>query len=1069
MAYRREPLRGGSAQPPRFRTRRTDNSSRTPARGPKNDHRARNALIVLLAIAAIAFGVGWNPPHDKTHTFSSASDYNSTKESGCTNSGSGCHGSEVSYQDFNTYHPDTQCGVCHSWQGVACIPCHAPNKNHECPLCHDGSMKRAPDVVRITDNYPNGHYRETTHTAMGDDYGSAMRAEPTGKASATCADCHSRDLRKAHTAVAVIAGSTYGTDIGCGECHNDVRSFGQAEVVANWKTRTCEACHKVGSSTPMHPTKLAGAAKATDSPGCADSGSGCHEGEDLHLSHVDLPKRCSGSAAKGEPSCHKLGTEALAPTATSCGGTADSSCHRAGTSGSYQHDDSDAHSPTDDTAASAVFDGVPCGSCHYMAADGKSLTTEHTQPTSAMTLVPDNECQNCHNSPASADAIDDEWAARDTADACQACHGHAGLAGVHDADVSEEHTVGGSEGCASSGPGCHPTSNLASSGLHSTCLHCHDRTGAGANGPYDPDKGTCGTGRDCHNRFDPETSAHKGARGTDDLHEAGVEQRRANYRDLKTGVDTPCGSCHDMTLGTEHTRPSVKDPWKNSCTGCHNTEPSPSVVKSGWPDRDTDSACAACHETSGAGGMHDKIDTAHVATELGTDGLPAPGSCLKSGCHSSNDLRQLHASAGCAVTGCHSSKGSISGRDLKSCGGLNEISGCHAGFSATNHFVSHAADLLGTVKDVEYVVGANAGCFGCHTPDLNSEHNRELAAGGMEGVAVNSCRVCHYDPLDPGSGTYSADSDVKSAIDRHDMRCTACHSSGTSADTAESVASPHKNITTQNPLPDGKVWSDPFNDWKTALNATTGGGHNSLSADLVGASSDRRFPLTSFTIGGQPYSWDLPPNSGSTTWLKAEALPGQDVEGTSAIQRVKVTCADCHAMPENMAGPHGASVHMGIDPAYSQTEYANPTDDAYQFSATGTDRVVCMKCHNMEAGTTDPGGAPLHTRHVRHDDLPPSNVHHYGEKCIDCHVRIPHAWKRPRLLVRTVETTDGAAPDVFPYVPEDYEGLAGIVLQSYSTSSELRSRYCATGGCHPGHSSTRHPLPSEIPTAAYWP
>jgi hypothetical protein len=261
-----------------------------------------------------------------------------------------------------------------------------------------------------------------------------------------------------------------------------------------------------------------------------------------------------------------------------------------------------------------------------------------------------------------------------------------------------------------------------------------------------------------------------------------------------------------------------------------------------------------------------------------------------------------------------------------------------------------------------------------------------------------------------------------------------------------------------------------MSDWKAALNATSGGGHNVLSAGLVGADADKNFPLTSFTIGGQPYLWALPPNSGATTWLKADALPGQSVEGTSAIQHVKITCADCHAMPANMVGPHGASVHVGIDPGYSQTEYANPTSDAYQFAATGDDRVVCMKCHNLESTSSSaPGGAPLHTRHVRHDNLPSSNVHHYGEKCIDCHVRIPHAWKRPRLLARTVVTTDGVAPDTFPYVPTGYDGLQGIVLRSFASSSELRSRYCATGGCHSGHSPTRHPLPSEIPTATYWP
>ena len=310
------------------------------------------------------------------------------------------------------------------------------------------------------------------------------------------------------------------------------------------------------------------------------------------------------------------------------------------------------------------------------------------------------------------------------------------------------------------------------------------------------------------------------------------------------------------------------------------------------------------------------------------------------------------------------------------------------------------------------------------------------------------------------------------AIANRDLRCASCHASGSSADTASAVASPHKRVTAENPLPPGKVWSDPADDWKASFEATTGGGHNGLSASFVGASASKRFPITSFGIAGKTYNWTLPPNSGTTAWLKASVLGTAAVSTPESMSHITITCDDCHSMPDDMAGPHGSSVHVGIDPEYSQTEYANPTPELYQFAATGTQRVICMKCHNMEATmdlSVSPGGAPLHSRHVRHDDLPTSDRHHYGEKCIDCHVRIPHAWKRPRLLVRTVETTDGAVADEYPYVPAGYDGLAGIVLRDYTSLSDLRSRYCATNGCHPSPTVTRHPLPSQIPTAPFWP
>jgi hypothetical protein len=1037
---------------------------------------------VLIAIAACVFGVGWNPPHDTTHTFTSASDYRPATDSGCTNSGAGCHGSESSYKDFNTYHPNATCTTCHAYQGVACIPCHAPNKNHECPLCHDGSMKNAPDVVRLTDNYPSGHYRETSHTAMGDDWAEEVRAQPDGLAKASCADCHTRDLRSAHTAVAAVAGSPYGADIGCGECHNDVRAFGQAEVKVKWKARTCEACHKVGSSSVMHATDQAPEVKATSSESCAGTGAGCHDSLDLHVLHADKPKTCGGSAIKGEPGCHKIGAEALVPQATTCGSAEKGSCHRADSSGSYAHKNaSTAHSPSNTVPASAVFDGVTCGKCHEMAPDGQSLLAEHARPTSAMSVEPSDSCRNCHAAAASSEALADKWAAKGTTGACQACHGHGELDAVHAPDVSAKH-VSNSDGCGSTGAGCHPTSELSSvglpsttAGLHATCLRCHALSSAEGNGVYDPSKKTCGNGRDCHNaagHFNPATSAHEGDDSNGAEHTASASQRKATYVDLTTGLSTPCGSCHDMRLGTEHARPnSAMATRTNACTACHNAAGSPDVVKGEWPERTTDEACSACHATSGAAGIHSGISTAHIATELAPDGSPAPGSCVKAGCHGSHDLRRLHTKSGCAITGCHSSDGDIRGRNVTSCGGGNSFTACHTGYSATEHFVSHNANLTGTVNGITYGAGTNVGCFGCHAIDLSTEHARELAAGSITGAA-SGCRVCHTDTDDPGVGPHAAATDVRHAIATKDLRCVSCHASGSASTTADAVASPHRDIATATPLPAGKVWSDPFGDWKAALNSPTGGGHNALSAATVGASADKRFPTERFEIRGQSYTWALPPNTGSTTWLKASAFGMPSLETTEQISHLTVQCSDCHTMPADMAGPHGSAVHIGMDPAYSQTEYSDPTRIESQFTADGTERVICMKCHNMSASTNplvNPGGNPLHARHVTHDNLSPSDPHHAGEACIDCHVRIPHAWVRPRLLVRTVVTTDGATPDAYPYVQQGYDGLAGIVLRSFSAPSDLRSGSCATNGCHAGHSATRHPLPSDIPTATYWP
>ena len=79
-----------------------------------------------------------------------------------------------------------------------------------------------------------------------------------------------------------------------------------------------------------------------------------------------------------------------------------------------------------------------------------------------------------------------------------------------------------------------------------------------------------------------------------------------------------------------------------------------------------------------------------------------------------------------------------------------------------------------------------------------------------------------------------------------------------------------------------------------------------------------------------------------------------------------------------------------------------------------------MKCHNIESerlAEREAGRASRCTQATSfHASLSSADPRRQGEKCIDCHVRIPHAWQRPRLLVRTVVTTDGVEPDAYPYV-----------------------------------------------------
>lgn len=1047
---------------------------------------AKRWAMGAAAVAIVIFSAAWNPPVGKVHKFTTASDYNIKKESGCVNSGKGCHGTETKYVDFNAYHPEAKCTTCHDYQGVGCIPCHSPNNNHECATCHDGTMEGAEDRVKITDPYPRGHYRETTHTATGTDMQRPVLAAKGGKAKALCKDCHARDLRNSHKGVPIVAGSEYGNDIGCGECHNDVRAFGLAEVLDDWKERSCEACHKVGSSSAMHAVDVAGEVASGGREGCGLSGSGCHEGNDLHALHPNEPVTCAGSAVDGEPGCHDLELQSHAPEATACG--ADAECHLA-YADDAGHENMALHSATTfGPGSDTSYHDTACGACHNMSPDGRSLMTEHDLGTSERTQVSADGCRNCHNHKASAAAITDKWADRDTTASCDACHGVGDLSATHGEPLADTHTVAvGSEGCAGSGLGCHRDNDLALVGTptpagntHRDCLRCHDRTASQGNLGYDPDKRTCGEGRDCHfaaGAYNPTTGVHDGAQGladgTDAAHHAAGKVQAQAVLDDSSGARVPCVRCHSTVLGVEHARPSasISAGAGTLCTRCHNHSiGTAQVVKAGWQAKDSSAACTQCHNGIGAAAKHADTTAAHVGAEFDPAGAEMVGACAADGCHVSADLRVVHDRPGCNIQGCHRSSGAALESFRVGCGGLDADKSCHVGYSRDNHFVSHAADLAGTVAGIEYIAGRNVGCFGCHVVDLAVEHGNTLAAGRLDGGGASSCDICHAGLASPTTGAYANTTAVQQAIASKDRRCVACHRAG-DTDSASAVASPHSRISAEETLAPGAVWADPFDGWRAAFDSPVGGGHNVLSSEVVGTRTDKIFPTSAYGVGETTYTWAFMPNVGATKWLSGEGYPAGSVDTTEQIRAMTISCDDCHSLPAGMNGPHGAAARVYIDPEYSQTNYSSPPKFASQFQAIGTERVVCMKCHPMSASATqDPGGHYVHKSHVAHTARYGSgDPTYYGEKCIDCHTRIPHAWKRPRLLVRTAETTGGVSADEYPYVRRDHDGLAGIELRSFESTNALRAASCATGGCIDSHNPLWHPNTGDTPGRDYWP
>jgi hypothetical protein len=377
---------------------------------------------------------------------------------------------------------------------------------------------------------------------------------------------------------------------------------------------------------------------------------------------------------------------------------------------------------------------------------------------------------------------------------------------------------------------------------------------------------------------------------------------------------------------------------------------------------------------------------------------------------------------------------------------------------------------------------------------------------------------------------------VKAAIANKDHRCEACHANGTGSDSATSLASPHMNLSADATLPAGSVWGNPLDDWRGALAAAMGGGHNiELSDTVLPGASSMSWPTTSASINATSYVWTLPGNGATqnTRWLRSRPLTGDPALATpggdlgwnvttdAGIKNAHVTCSDCHWYGESDAeavGPQGAAVKIQIDPNYSQTEWATPTTHTIPFdpynvandplrggpgarvgthpdNPPGYKPVICYKCHTVfsgygqgsSPGTVGVGGAPPHSTHKWHgsasDWTTVAANPRFSAKCAECHLRIPHAWRRPRMLISTLSTdpvTGAFTGDTFPYVlPGNYgqKGMKrsqnGIVVNYNGNSSSGTNRpNCATGGCYSGSSTpTSHPQPALGQTAGwqFWP
>ncbi|MHB1016596.1 MAG: cytochrome c3 family protein [Coriobacteriia bacterium] len=185
---------------------------------------------------------------------------------------------------------------------------------------------------------------------------------------------------------------------------------------------------------------------------------------------------------------------------------------------------------------------------------------------------------------------------------------------------------------------------------------------------------------------------------------------------------------------------------------------------------------------------------------------------------------------------------------------------------------------------------------------------------------------------------------------------------------------------------------------------------------------------TSFTYNGTTVTWVRPADS---TFLDTTTTDGDAAWTADSM----MTCTDCHSNTNtaDARGPHGSSIAWLLDPAYVNW---SATSSLVNNAAAGTSgmnpsNIICAKCHlNIDS---------VNWVHSNHDNWPDGG----GNRCQNCHVKVPHGWKRPRLLGSDLSS-----------------GITAVQMKTITNLTSSWSESNCRASCYSGHSGSN-------PTPAY--
>ncbi|MDZ4168889.1 MAG: hypothetical protein U1E26_04435 [Coriobacteriia bacterium] len=375
-----------------------------------------------------------------------------------------------------------------------------------------------------------------------------------------------------------------------------------------------------------------------------------------------------------------------------------------------------------------------------------------------------------------------------------------------------------------------------------------------------------------------------------------------------------------------------------------------------------------------------------------------------------------------------------------------ECQDCHT--AVNHHDTIHDLSVGGTRTQALATGFSFDSCVGtCHTKNLHWNHGVGLAetdprpyrAPGMGSDGIMTCATCH---ASANATIRNLSNDASTPIASGTLMCAQCHTGS-----AGMASLGHAGVSTSwrpvQPLKGANLATE-------FSNATSVSGHRVAPFTTAMPSTNQyRWDTNRWYIGGTigtVFTFDnftaAPGQTNAKALLRATVVGPDGTAGTAVPLKaggtalsttMSVHCSDCHGESTgNMQGPQGAATSIAMLDDFTFPWVTQPNNLIVE------NTLICNRCHDINLGTN--------TRSAHR-----SNNGHVGSgrphRCIACHVAIPHAWKRPKLLVNY--NRDAGTPYVINPGTATGSSLRGWSPESPGLASTTfdNSANCASTGC----------------------